>query len=61
MRRRLIEELKEVIAAEQLAAELRQTHGRAAEEVCDALMARRRPGDPELERLKDVRRALRWV
>ena len=61
MRRRLIDALEDVIAAEQVAVELRKTHGPGAEQVCDALIASRSRTDPEVERLRDVRRALRWV
>jgi hypothetical protein len=61
MRRRLIDTLEAVIAAERLAAELRRTHGRRAEQICDAMLVTG-PGDEvDRESLRDVRRALRWV
>ena len=61
MRRKMIETLQGVIAAEGRAAELRKIYGSGAERVCDALLAGRRNNDPEVEHLKDVRRALRWL
>lgn len=61
MRRRLIETLEAVIAAERLAAEMRSSHGRGAEQICDTLIAEARSGEVEREHLQDVRRALRWV
>ena len=61
MRRKMIDMLQDAIAAEGRAAELRQVYGPGAERICDALIAARRNGDPEVEQLKDVRRALRWV
>jgi hypothetical protein len=61
MRRKMIEALQDVIMAEGRAAELRKIYGAGAESVCDALLAGRRSGDPEVQHLKDVRRALRWV
>jgi hypothetical protein len=61
MRRRLIETLEAVIAAENLACELRKSHGQAAEKVCDALIAEAQIGKGEREVLRDVRRALRWL
>lgn len=61
MRRRLIETLEAVIAAERLASEMRRSHGQGAEHVCDALIADARSGEVEREHLQDVRRALRWV
>jgi len=61
MHRRLIDTLEAVIAAERLAAELRCTHGRRAEQICDAMLVTG-PGDEvDRESLRDVRRALRWV
>jgi hypothetical protein len=59
--RKLTEVLQDVIAAEGRAAELRRIYGDGAERVCDALMAGRRAKDPEVEHLRDVRRALRWL
>jgi hypothetical protein len=61
MRRRLIDTLANVIAAERYAAELRQVYGSGAERVCEALLASHGTKDPEVEHLRDVRRALRWV
>lgn len=61
MRRRLIETLEAVIAAERRAAEMRRSHGRGAEQVCDALLADIHGGWVDREHLQDVRRALRWV
>jgi hypothetical protein len=61
MRKRLIDALEEVILAERLAAELRQTHGLGAEQYCDGLIQTRAKNDPERMRLQDVRRALRWI
>jgi hypothetical protein len=61
MRRKLIDMLDSAIVAENRAAELRALHGSGAERVCDALIATRRMNDPQVEHLKDVRRALRWV
>jgi hypothetical protein len=61
VRRKLTEVLEDVIAAEGRAAELRRIYGDGAERVCDALIAGRARRDPEIEHLKDVRRALRWV
>lgn len=61
MRKRLIEALEGVIAAEQLAAEMRRIYGAYAEEHCDALIGERPKRDAEREHLEDVRRALRWV
>jgi hypothetical protein len=58
---RLIETLQDVIEAERQAAELRRKLGTRAEGLCDTLIAARRKGDPERERLQDVRRALRWI
>jgi hypothetical protein len=61
MGRKLINVLEDVIVAEGRAAELRKIYGDGAERVCDALLATRRNNDPEVEHLKDVRRALRWL
>ena len=61
MRRKLINVLEDVIAAEGRAVELRKIYGDGAERVCDALMSSRHSNDPEMEHLKDVRRALRWL
>jgi hypothetical protein len=61
MRRNLIDMLEGAIAAEKHAAELRKDHGSGAERVCDALIAGRCNNDPQIEHLKDVRRALRWA
>jgi hypothetical protein len=61
MRRKLIDMLESAIAAEKRAAELRTMHGSGAERVCDALIADGGSASPQVEHLKDVRRALRWV
>jgi hypothetical protein len=61
MRRKLIHMLEGAIAAEERAADLRRAHGSRAEQTCDALIADRLNTDPQIEHLKDVRRALRWV
>jgi hypothetical protein len=60
-RRRLIDMLESAIAAEEQAAVLRKIHGFGAERVCDALIAGHCNSVVEIEHLKDVRRALRWV
>jgi len=61
MRKRLVDALEDVIAAEHLAAELRRSHGTGAEAYCDALMHDCAKTDSDREYLQDVRRALRWV
>lgn len=61
MRKRLIDALQDVIAAEQLAAVLRRAYGAGAEAHCDGLIHGRAARDPTREHLEDVRRALRWV
>lgn len=61
MRKRLVETLQDVIAAEQEAAELRRSYGVGAEAYCDSLMQAYAKNAPEREHLQDVRRALRWV
>jgi hypothetical protein len=61
MRRKLIDMLESAIAAELSAAELRKLHGSDAEMACDALIDNRGGDDPQIEHLKDVRRALRWT
>lgn len=61
MRRRLIDTLEAVIAAERLAADLRRMHGRRAEQICDAMLVTGPNDEFDRERLQDVRRALRWV
>lgn len=61
MRRRLIDTLEAVIAAERLAAELRRAHGLRAEQICDAMLVAGAGDEVDRESLRDVRRALRWV
>jgi hypothetical protein len=60
-RRKLIDVLAGMMAAEEHAALLRKDHGPGAEGVCDGLIAAQRNNGLKAEHLKDVRRALRWV